>query len=231
MVQYLQFRILEFPLKIKKTHQPQGFSRFLGTYVSCFTSEVITPVINWRSPYILLPDSKWDVQKIWSSLFITFYLSYQCLPLNPSIWFFSQENVSPRLSSDLSPRRCCWRGEPSDHQKHGDFIDFPCRKWFFSWPMAKGQTHFLPDLKTGSPRIEKLVSNYKKYWIWGGCIYVYLRAKIEKEKLACVDMNMVWYVYGPWFPHTKELINGPSWCVTSTVDQGELVSKFSTGWG
>ena len=112
--------------------------------------------------------------------------------------------MSPRLSSDLSPRRCK-RGEPSDHQKHGDF---PCRKSFFRDRWVRGKPISFPIKKTGSPRIEKLVSTYKKCWIWGGWWWMYLRAKIEKEKLACVDMNMdnmVWHVYGTWFPHRKEL--------------------------
>ena len=131
------------------------------------------------------------------------FLSYQCLPLNPSMIFFPRKRVTKVVERLIAQAV----------QKGG--TQWPSKtRWFsmsqivFSWPMGKGQTNFLPDKKTGSPRIEKLVSTYKKCWIWGGWWWMYLRAKIEKEKLACVDMNMdnmVWHVYGTWFPHRKEL--------------------------
>ena len=53
--------------------------------------------------------------------------------------------------------------------------------------MGKGQTNFLPDKKNGFAKDRKVGFELQEVLDLG---WMYLRAKIEKEKLACVDMNM-----------------------------------------
>jgi hypothetical protein len=152
-------------------------------------------------------------------------LSYQCLPLNPSMILFPRKRVTKVVE-----RLVAQAAQKGGTQWPSKTRWFSMSQMLFLWPMGKGQTNFLPDKKTGSPRIEKLVSNYKKCWIWGGCIYV--------QKLKRRNWHVLIWIWIIWydmftehdFPIQKSL-NGPWWCVTSTVDQGELVSKFSTGWG
>ena len=154
------------------------------------------------------------------------FLSYQCLPLNSSMIFFPRKRVTKVVERLIAQAV----------QKGG--TQWPSKtRWFsmsqivFSWPMGKGQTNFLPDKKTGSPRMKSWFQPTRSVGFGvddGGCIYV--------QKLKRRNWHVLIWIWIIWydmftehdFPIEKSL-NGPWWCVTSTVDQGELVSKFCTG--